>query len=92
MKLTKLIPALVVAALMIPLVGCAAGSGNSGSGQTTVNWWTWDEKQAASYKSCLAGFEKENPGITIKISQYAVDAYFTKLTAGFVAGNAPDAF
>lgn len=31
------------------------------------------------------------PGITVKISQYAVDD-FTKLTAGFVPGAAPDAF
>src|ERR1700742_72992 len=58
----------------------------------TVNWWTWDDKQAAAYQSCATAFEKANPGVTVKISQYAVDSYFTKLTAGFVAGTAPDAF
>ncbi|MEY2458091.1 MAG: multiple sugar transport system substrate-binding protein, partial [Acidimicrobiaceae bacterium] len=56
------------------------------------NWWTWDEKQAASYKKCLPGFEKANPDIKVTISQYAVTDYFTKLTAGFVSGTAPDAF
>jgi ABC-type glycerol-3-phosphate transport system substrate-binding protein len=39
-----------------------------------------------------ARVREENPDITVKISQYNVDDYFTKLTAGFVAGTAPDAF
>jgi multiple sugar transport system substrate-binding protein len=90
MKLKKILPVLAILALAVPLAACSSSGGSSAS--TTVNWWTWDEKQAASYQECLPGFEKENPGITVKISQYAVDAYFTKLTAGFVAGNAPDAF
>ena len=87
----KLIPALAVVALALPLAACSGGGGAS-SDTSTVNWWTWDEKQAVSYKECLAGFEKENPSVTVNISQYSVDDYFTKLTAGFVAGNAPDAF
>ncbi|MFF8024479.1 ABC transporter substrate-binding protein [Streptomyces sp. NPDC007896] len=41
---------------------------------------------------CAKDFEKANPGVTVKISQYGVTDYFTKLTAGFVAGKAPDAF
>lgn len=91
MTLTKkLLAAAIVTAVAIPLTACAGGSGSSASG--TVTWWTWDEKQAASYQKCVTGFEKENPGIKVKISQYAVDDYFTKLTAGFVGGNAPDAF
>ena len=93
MKLRKVVPVLAIMALALPLAACASSSGQSASsGPSTVKWWTWDEKQAASYKECLPGFEKENPGVTVKISQYAVDDYFTKLTAGVVAGNAPDAF
>jgi ABC-type glycerol-3-phosphate transport system substrate-binding protein len=71
--------------------GCSSGSSSAG-GSKTVNWWTWDDKQAAAYQACATNFEKANPGVTVKISQYNVNDYFTKLTAGFVAGNAPDAF
>jgi ABC-type glycerol-3-phosphate transport system substrate-binding protein len=93
MRRRKLIPALAVLALAAPLVACSAGGSGGGEGAGgTVNWWTWDEKQAVSYKECLPGFEEEYPGLTVNISQFGVDDYFTKLTAGFVAGNAPDAF
>jgi len=78
------------------LAGCSSGSGNSDDGakggDVTVNWWTWDDRQAAAYKECVPDFEAANPGIKVNISQYNVDDYFTKLTTGFVAGTAPDAF
>ncbi|WP_370971011.1 sugar ABC transporter substrate-binding protein [Amycolatopsis sp. cg9] len=80
----------LVATMGALLAACGGGSA-SGSG-TTVNWWTWDDKQAAAYQQCASAFEKANPGTTVKITQYNVDDYFTKLTAGFVAGTAPDAF
>lgn len=73
------------------LSACSGGSSSAG-GSKTVNWWTWDDKQAAAYRTCATDFEQANPGVTVKITQYNVDDYFTKLTAGFVAGNAPDAF
>ncbi|MBY8339720.1 sugar ABC transporter substrate-binding protein [Streptomyces spinosirectus] len=73
------------------LSACSNGSSSAG-GSKTLNWWTWDDKQAAAYKVCATDFEKANPGVTVKITQYNVADYFTKLTAGFVAGNAPDAF
>jgi ABC-type glycerol-3-phosphate transport system substrate-binding protein len=94
MKLKKLIP-IVVVALVLPLAACSSSNGSSGGSTTaksTVNWWTWDDKQAAAYQLCVPGFEKANPNITVKITQYNVNDYFTKLTAGFVAGTAPDAF
>ncbi|MCO6006989.1 sugar ABC transporter substrate-binding protein [Actinoallomurus purpureus] len=90
MKLSRLIPA-AVATLTLPLAAACSSNGGSG-GAYTVNWWTWDEHQAAAYQQCVPAFEKANPGITVKISQYDSTDYFTKLTADFVAGNAPDAF
>jgi multiple sugar transport system substrate-binding protein len=73
--------------------GCASGGSSGDSGQqATVNWWTWDPNQAAAYEQCIPAFEKANPDIKVKVSQYNVSDYFTKLTAGFVAGDAPDAF
>jgi ABC-type glycerol-3-phosphate transport system substrate-binding protein len=80
----------LVAAVAALASGCA-GNSASASGKT-INWWTWDDKQAAAYQSCAKAFERATPGVTVKITQYDVADYFTKLTAGFVAGNAPDAF
>ncbi|MGG7464828.1 ABC transporter substrate-binding protein [Plantibacter sp. YIM 135347] len=92
MRIKTIIAAAAVATMALGVSACSTSGGDSASGASTVNWWTWDEKQAASYKKCLPGFEKENPDVTVKISQYAVGDYFTKLTAGFVSGSAPDAF
>ncbi|GAB3152035.1 sugar ABC transporter substrate-binding protein [Microbacterium neimengense] len=75
------------------LSACSSGGSDGGSdGGVTVNWWTWSDTQAASYRKCIPAFEEANPGIKVEISQYAVDDYFTKLTTGFVSGTAPDAF
>ena len=90
MKVRKVIG--LGATLTLAAVVSACSSSSGGSGSKTVNWWTWDDKQAAAYKVCATDFEKANPGVTVKISQYDVADYFTKLTAGFVAGDAPDAF
>lgn len=88
-------------AVIATLAACSTGSGDSGSGSSgegdgaaagQVTWWTWDDKQAASYAKCETPFEEANPDIDVKIEQYAWDDYWTKLTAGFVGGNAPDAF
>lgn len=91
MKLSRLLTALATAAVAVPLATACSSSDGGGSG-ATVHWWTWDDHQAAAYRQCVPGFEKANPGIKVKISQYNVNDYFTKLTADFVAGNAPDAF
>ena len=90
MKVRKVIALGATLTLAGVLSACSSSAG--GSGSKTVNWWTWDDKQAAAYQVCATDFEKANPGVTVKISQYDVADYFTKLTAGFVAGNAPDAF
>jgi ABC-type glycerol-3-phosphate transport system substrate-binding protein len=90
MRLKKIVPIAVGAAMLMALAGCNGSSGSGG--KATVNWWTWDPNQAAAYERCIPAFEKANPDITVKISQYQVSDYFTKLTAGFVSGDAPDAF
>ncbi|GAA2264722.1 sugar ABC transporter substrate-binding protein [Glycomyces scopariae] len=90
MRTQRIMAAAAATALAAGLAACS--SGESDDGTVTVNWWTWDERQAASYEACVPGFEDAHPGVRVEISQYAVDDYFTKLTAGFVAGTAPDAF
>ena len=82
--------AALAAVTALVVAGCSSGS-DSAAG-TTVNWWTWDDKQAVAYGECEKAFETANPGTDVKITRYNVDDYFTKLTAGFVAGTAPDAF
>jgi len=82
----------LAAGLVAAAAACSPSDESSSDGPVTVNWWTWDPNQGAAYSQCIPDFEKANPGITVKVSQYNVSDYFTKLTAGFVAGDAPDAF
>lgn len=90
-RIVAVVAAAAAAASVV--AGCSnSSSGGSSASTGTINWWTWDDKQAAAYRTCATAFEKANPGVTVKISQYDVSDYFTKLTTGFVAGNAPDAF
>lgn len=79
-------------ALALSLVaGCAKGGG-AGAGGNTVTYWLWDANQLPAYQACAKGFEKENPGLKVRISQLGWDDYWTKLTASFIAGTEPDVF
>ncbi|WP_086804692.1 ABC transporter substrate-binding protein [Streptomyces caniscabiei] len=79
-------------ALTLSLVtGCAQGDG-TGASSNTVTYWLWDANQLPAYQACAEGFEKENPGLKVKISQLGWSDYWTKLTAGFIAGTQPDVF
>jgi multiple sugar transport system substrate-binding protein len=71
--------------------GCAKGGG-AGSSANTVSYWLWDANQLPAYQACAKGFEKENPGLKVKITQLGWDDYWTKLTASFIAGTEPDVF
>lgn len=81
-------------AAVLALTACGGDDdgGSAEGGNTTVNWWTWSPEQAAAYSECIPAFEEANPGIQVEITQYNVGDYFTKLTTGFVAEDAPDAF
>ncbi len=79
-------------ALALSLVtGCANG-GSAGSSANTVTYWLWDANQLPAYQACAKGFEKENPGLRVKITQLGWSDYWTKLTAGFISGTQPDVF
>ncbi|QNE35251.1 ABC transporter substrate-binding protein [Leifsonia shinshuensis] len=80
----------VATASALLLSGCAAGSPSEP--KNTVSYWLWDSNQLPAYEKCAAGFEKENPGLTITITQLGWNDYWTKLTAGFIAGTQPDVF
>src|SRR6478609_2903535 len=42
--------------------------------------------------ACAKGFERQNPGLKVKITQLGWGDYWTKLTASFIAGTQPDVF
>ncbi len=91
MKFKKTLVAAALAAMMIPLAACSS-SGGSASGPVSISWWTWDANQAVSYQKCAAQFNKDNADIHVTVSNYDWNDYWTKLTAGFVSGTAPDTF
>ncbi|MEU6380661.1 sugar ABC transporter substrate-binding protein [Streptomyces sp. NPDC046909] len=71
--------------------GCARGD-STGASANTVTYWLWDANQLPAYQACAKGFEKANPGLHVKITQLGWSDYWTKLTAGFIAGTQPDVF
>jgi multiple sugar transport system substrate-binding protein len=80
---------LAAAAAVLLLGGCAAGTGGTNG---VITYWLWDSAQQPGYQKCADAFHAENPGLSVKISQYGWDDYWSKLTAGFIADTAPDVF
>ncbi len=74
-------------AAALALGACSGGSRRSSS-SGTVEYWLWDASQLPAYEACAAAFE-EATGIHVNITQIAWDDYWTKLTAGFIAGTGP---
>ena len=94
MKPIRLIAAVAVAALAVGVAGCAtqSSSSESSSGPVTLQYWLWDEAQLPAYQACAAAFTKDNPNISVNITQLNWDDYWTKLTTSFVSGTGPDVF
>jgi len=101
----KLGAALVgMAALSLALTACGGGGDAGGdadseggaidtsSASGDVSYWLWDANQLPAYQSCADKFKQANPNLNIKISQFGWEDYWSKLTNGFVAGDAPDVF
>jgi multiple sugar transport system substrate-binding protein len=82
------------AAVALLTVGAltACGGAGGGSANGTIEYWLWDSAQQPGYQKCADAFQQANPGLKIHISQYGWDAYWSKLTAGFIADTAPDVF
>jgi multiple sugar transport system substrate-binding protein len=78
----------------------AACSSTSSSGDTSgaaaasgeVTYWLWDSNQLPVYQKVADAFHAANPDVTVKLTQYSWDDYWTNVTNGFVAGTAPDVF
>ena len=88
---TRTVVALTGVLALSLATGCAKG-GAAGAGSDTVTYWLWDANQMPAYQACAKGFEKQNPGLKVKITQMGWADYWTKLTASFIAGTQPDVF
>lgn len=96
MKATALGAMVVAAGAALVLSGCGADASGSGgdrtNGKVEINYWLWDANQLPAYQQCADEFQSENPDITVTITQSGWDDYWTTLTNGMAAGNAPDVF
>ena len=79
------------AALTMSLLTACGGSGAGGT-NGVIEYWLWDSGQQPGYQKCADAFAQQNPGLSVRISQYGWDTYWQKLTAGFIADAAPDVF
>jgi multiple sugar transport system substrate-binding protein len=82
----------VTAAAALAVGALTACSGGGGSANGPIEYWLWDSAQQPGYQKCADAFQQQNPGLKVHISQYGWDAYWSKLTAGFIADTAPDVF
>lgn len=76
----------------------ATGGGDAGDAIDTstasgsIDYWLWDSNQLPAYQQCADDFHTANPDVTVNLTQYSWDDYWTNVTNGFVAGTAPDVF
>ena len=88
-RLARLAGAVVSALTLAATAACGGGQ------QTTtgvIQYWLWDSSQQPGYQRCADNFAAQNPGLSVNISQYGWNDYWSKLTSGFIAGTAPDVF
>ncbi|MDO4242705.1 MAG: sugar ABC transporter substrate-binding protein [Actinomyces sp.] len=91
LMLTRRSALTALAASAAALAVSACGPSDDSESTGTVEYWMWDAGQQPAYEKCAELF-KERTGIAVNITQIGWDDYWTKLTAGFIAGTAPDAF
>lgn len=82
---------LAAAGAVAALAGCGTAAAGDGD-QVALDYWLWDANQLPAYQACVDAFSEANPDIAVRISQYGWDDYWSKITAGFVAGAGPDVF
>jgi len=86
---------LLVLPLVTGLAACGGGESDddsTASGTTELSYWLWDSLQLPAYQACADAFTEANPDVTVNITQYGWDDYWTTLTTNFVSGSAPDVF
>lgn len=77
---------------LLALTGCGKDAGTDASAASVIDYWLWDTNQLPAYQKCADLFEAEHPDQDVRITQTGWDDYWTRLTAGFIAGTGPDVF
>ena len=91
-------PALMGAAVLAcvsVMTGCGgdSGSGSNSSGSKVIT--IWDQEQSAKdiaqgYDTVVKQFEKEHPGITVKVETFPFAQYRDKMLVAMKGGTGPD--
>lgn len=91
----KKLAALVTAGTLC-LSGLTACGGSEdakeNSGEVTLTFALWDKLQKEGMEQMAAAFEKENPGIKIKVEMTPWEQYWTKMQASGTGDTLPDIF
>lgn len=90
---TKPIALIAGAVIVAGLAGCS--SGGSDSGTTEITWYKLTEPSQASsdlIEEIVAGFEEQNPDITVNVEERATDAHKDALRTSLGTSGAPDIF
>lgn len=92
MRKKALLGAAVIAALMLPLAACSSAGQGAGDGKTTISFLAYQGE--AAMKPVVAEFEKENPNITVNMTNVAGGGgpYSEQLQTRFAGNQAPDVF
>lgn len=70
-------------------IGVAVAGSSAGQKHETVTMRLWDDQVAKSYRNSFAEFEKQNPGIDVKVTVVPWADYFAKLRTD-IGGNSID--
>lgn len=68
----------------------AASKPEATSGPVTITYGLWDPVEEIGYEKSISEFEKTHPDIHVVIQQVPSADYYSKMSAEFAAGDAPD--
>lgn len=86
---------LLYGAMAAPLLAACSGRSDDGKesgGRTTLSYGVWDVAQVPGLQKVIDAFEKENPGISVRMELTPWSSYWTTLKTSMRGGTAPDVF
>jgi multiple sugar transport system substrate-binding protein len=90
-RLARVVAAAVAAVAATAAAPSAVAAAADGAA-VTLRHLLWDAAQKPLYQQCARDFERDHPGVRIRLQQQGWDDYWATLSTGFVAGTAPDVF
>ncbi|BBM36148.1 ABC transporter substrate-binding protein [Pseudoleptotrichia goodfellowii] len=85
----------ILMACLLLILSCGGKENKDGSksgGEKELTYLIWDKGQEAGMKAIIDEFEKENPGVKIKLQIVGWEEYWTKLETSATGGTLPDIF